>query len=92
MKWRGPRSTTAAGKAKAEKHDVLDMLAAHNLEQLTEGDFVPGVDVDDEEEDEELPAGLAAALGDKEDKKKKNVPKKEDKCRKEKGPRSWKAG
>ena len=73
------KSTTAAGKAKAEKHDVLDMLAAHSLEQLTEGEFVPGVDVDDEEEDEELPAGLAAALGDKEDKKKKNVPKKEDK-------------
>eukprot|EP00435_Cladocopium_sp_Y103_P075713 s308_g63.t1 len=73
------KSSGVSAKAKAEKKNVLDMMAAHNLEQLTEGDFELGVDGEEEEDSEdELPPGLAAGLGEKAKKKKEKV-QKEDK-------------
>lgn len=71
-------------KKKAEQKEVTDVWKAKHLEYLTEDDFnLPSEDEgEDDEDSDELPAGLAEALGTKSNKEKKD--KKEKKEKKEK--------
>ena len=71
-------------KKKAEQKEVTDVWKAKHLEYLTEDDFnLPSEDEGEGDEDsDELPAGLAEALGTKSNKEKKD--KKEKKEKKEK--------
>lgn len=72
-------------KKKAEQKEVSDVWQAKHLEYLTEDDFnLPSEDEGEEEEDSELPAGLAEALGTKSNKDKEKKEKKEKKDKKDK--------
>ena len=66
------KSSGVQSKQKADKKAVAEMSNLKGLEDFTEEDFVPGFASEESEgeDDDELPPGLAEALGDKKKKKK----------------------
>ena len=75
------KTTGVSSKSKAKVEALQALGQLEGLEALTEEDFVPGVESgsEDVEEDGELPAGLAKALGGKVKKEKKEKKEKEEK-------------
>ena len=74
------KTTGVSSKSKAKVEALQALGQLEGLEALTEEDFVPGVESgsEDVEEDGELPAGLAKALGEKVKKEKKEKKEKEE--------------